>query len=61
VNNLAEVLMLQGRFAEAEKMQQETLTAGERVLGKEHPDTLKSRNNLANVLNQRGNHEQAEQ
>ena len=53
--------MLQGRFAEAEKMQQETLTAGERVLGKEHPDTLKSRNNLANVLNQRGNHEQAEQ
>ena len=58
MNNLAEVLMLQGRFAEAEKMQQETLTAGERV---EHPDTLKSRDNLANVLNQRGNHEQAEE
>jgi tetratricopeptide (TPR) repeat protein len=31
------------------------------VLGKEHPDTLASMNNLANVLNSQGKYEEAEE
>ena len=31
------------------------------MLGKEHPDTLTSKNNLAEVLSSQGNYEEAEQ
>ena len=49
MNNLAVVLGRQGRYAEAERMHQQTLQLREKVLGKEHPDTLNSRTGLALV------------
>ena len=38
-----------GRTAEAINLYEQTLTDMERLLGPEHPDTLTSRNNLANA------------
>ena len=45
--NLADALGRQGKFAEAERMQQEVLDLRRRVLGPEHPNTLATVNNLA--------------
>ncbi|EXA53652.1 hypothetical protein FOVG_01387 [Fusarium oxysporum f. sp. pisi HDV247] len=50
MNNLGNVLDDMGEYKEAEKMHRETLEAREKVLGKEHPSTLDSMNNLALVL-----------
>jgi Tetratricopeptide repeat len=41
------VLRDQGKYPEAEQMYREVVEVTERVLGKEHPDTLTSMNNLA--------------
>ena len=54
MNNLAIALWSEGHYAEAEKLYRETLDMRRRVLGPEHPDTLSSMNNLANVLDERG-------
>ena len=43
-----------GRTAEAITMQEQTLAARERVLGPDHPDTLASRGNLADVYRDAG-------
>jgi hypothetical protein len=50
MNNLAYTLQQEGHYPEAEKLQRETLSLQSRVLGAEHPDTLRSMNNLANTL-----------
>jgi tetratricopeptide (TPR) repeat protein len=50
-----------GRYGLAEVMERESLEARDLVLGKEHPDTLRSMNNLANVLGDQGKYEQAEE
>jgi hypothetical protein len=42
-------------------MLRQALRLQETVLGKEHPDTLTSMNNLAGVLRDQGKHEQAEE
>ena len=42
-------------------MNRRALEGREKVLGKEHPDTLTSVNNLASVLQGQGKHEEAEQ
>jgi hypothetical protein len=42
-------------------MHRRTLGLRETVLGKEHPDTLTTMNNLANVLSDQGKYEQAEE
>ena len=47
LNNLAESLRLQGKYAEAEAKHRQTLKYRETMLGKNHPDTLTSMNNLA--------------
>jgi tetratricopeptide (TPR) repeat protein len=39
-----------GKFAEAQELSEQTLEIRRRVLGPEHPDTLKSMNNLAWLL-----------
>ena len=52
--------MAQGRYADAEKLQRQTLDIRRRVLGKEHPDTLSSMNNLANVLSDEAKYAEAE-
>jgi len=42
-------------------MNRRALEGREKVLGKEHPDTLTSVNNLAFVLQDQGKYEEAEQ
>ncbi|MGW4681292.1 tetratricopeptide repeat protein [Micromonospora taraxaci] len=46
-NNLAYAYQAAGRLDEAIPLYEATLTAYERVLGDEHPNTLTARNNLA--------------
>jgi tetratricopeptide (TPR) repeat protein/predicted Ser/Thr protein kinase len=50
----------QGKYAEAEALESQTLEIDRRVLGPEHLDTLKSMKNLANVYNAQGKYTQAE-
>ena len=50
MNNLALVLNNQGDYKKAEQIYREVLALMERELGKEHPLTLNSMNNLASVL-----------
>jgi Flp pilus assembly protein TadD len=58
-SNLAIVLEVQGKYAEAEAEDRAVIKLREKVLGPEHPDTLASRNNLAEVLDQQGKHAEA--
>jgi tetratricopeptide (TPR) repeat protein len=44
------VLERQGKYEEAEAMHRQALEAREKVLGREHPDTLTSVNSLAYLL-----------
>jgi tetratricopeptide (TPR) repeat protein len=50
-----------GEYERVAQLHEQTLTVRERVLGAEHPDTLSSRNNLANVLRDLGEYERAAQ
>ena len=50
-----------GRWCEAYEMQVFHFRKTEKMLGKEHPDTLTSMNNLAEVLSQQGKYEEAEE
>src|SRR5580692_9425849 len=43
-----------GRSAEVIRLHEETLADRERALGPDHPDTLKSRNNLASAYQEAG-------
>jgi tetratricopeptide (TPR) repeat protein len=60
MNGLALSLYQQGKYAEAEAMQRQTLQLQETVFGKDHPDTLISMNNLASSLRQQGKYAEAE-
>jgi hypothetical protein len=51
---------LQGKYAEVEAMHRQTLQLQETVLGKDHPDTLMSMNNLAESLDQQEKYAEAE-
>ncbi|KAK6214532.1 hypothetical protein LQW54_004253 [Pestalotiopsis sp. IQ-011] len=50
-----------GKYAKAEEIYRETLELRKSVLGPEHPSTLVSINNLANMLNSQGKYEEAEE
>jgi tetratricopeptide (TPR) repeat protein len=50
----------QGRYDEAEPLYHRALEVREQVLGKEHPDTLSSINNLAELYKAQGRYEEAE-
>ncbi|KAK0745442.1 P-loop containing nucleoside triphosphate hydrolase protein [Schizothecium vesticola] len=50
-----------GKYEEAEQMYRQALQLYQKVLGKEHPSTLGSMNNLALVLDSQGKYEEAEQ
>jgi hypothetical protein len=50
MNNLASSIYGQGRYAEAEAIDRQTLQLRETVLGKDHPDTLMSIMNLGESL-----------
>jgi len=49
-----------GKYAEATAVAQQTLTLAERVLDKEHPNTLASVNNLASLYQAQGRYGEAE-
>jgi tetratricopeptide (TPR) repeat protein len=49
-----------GQYEAARAMNQSALEARKKVLGREHPDTLASMNNLALVLDSQGKYEEAE-
>jgi hypothetical protein len=51
------VLRDQGKYEQAEEMYRQVLGLSETVLGKEHPFTLTSMNNLATVLINQGKYE----
>ncbi|KAI0815407.1 Tetratricopeptide repeat-domain-containing protein [Xylaria sp. FL0064] len=58
--NMAESYSILGKYDEAETMHRQTLELREEVLGREHPSTLDSMNNLALVLNSQGKYNEAE-
>ncbi|KAL8865632.1 MAG: hypothetical protein Q9198_009229 [Flavoplaca austrocitrina] len=60
LSNAAWYAAEQGRYDEAEQMDRRALDGREKVLGKEHPDTLTSVDNLASVLRYQGKYEEAE-
>ena len=60
MNNLACVLLDEGKYAQAEALYSQALEIERRVLGPEHPDTLISMNNLAHVYWYEGKYPQAE-
>jgi tetratricopeptide (TPR) repeat protein len=60
LSNLGGCCQIKGQYAEAEAMNRQTLELKETVLGKEHPDTLASMNNLAVSLRQQGKYVEAE-
>lgn len=59
--NVAESYSLLGQYQKSEQMHRQALQLYEKVLGKEHPDTLTSMNNLALELSNLGKYEEAEQ
>ncbi|KAK7990391.1 kinesin light chain 1 [Apiospora arundinis] len=59
--NTAESHSILGKYGEAERLYRSVLELSEKVLGREHPSTLTSMNNLAEVLRQQGKYEEAEQ
>ncbi len=59
INNLALLYQHQGRYGEAEPLFKRALEAQERLLGREHPNTLLSVNNLAVLYEVQGRHGEA--
>jgi tetratricopeptide (TPR) repeat protein len=53
-------LVVDGKYVEAEEMQSRVFEWRKRTLGEEHPDTLRSANNLAEALERAGNYREAE-
>jgi hypothetical protein len=49
-----------GKYNEAEALHREALGLREKVFGRDHPNTLTSMNNLAEVLRPQGKHDEAE-
>jgi hypothetical protein len=60
MNTLAVLYYSQAKYAQAEEFASETLQIRRRVLGLDHPDTLRSRNNLANTYQEQGKYASAE-
>ncbi|KAF3002783.1 hypothetical protein E8E15_001031, partial [Penicillium rubens] len=60
LSNCGWFLDLQGVYEEAEAMHRRALEAREKVLGREHPDTLTSVSNLGLVLSSQGKYDEAE-
>ena len=58
--NLASSLLVQGKYPEAEALQNQVLEARERVLGPDHPRTLAIKCNLAGSLSGQGKHPEVE-
>ncbi|MCJ1471355.1 hypothetical protein MMC07_010003, partial [Pseudocyphellaria aurata] len=61
LNKAGRYAALHGNYSTAEEMTGRALEEGTKMLGKTHPDTLTSVNNLASVLLEQGEYEAAEQ
>ncbi|KAL9591591.1 MAG: hypothetical protein Q9179_007568 [Wetmoreana sp. 5 TL-2023] len=61
LSNAAWYAAEQGSYDDAEQMNRRALDSREKMLGKEHPNTLTSVSNLASVLRCQGKYEEAEQ
>ena len=59
-NDIAWVLIGQGRYSGAESILRDVVVTRETVLGREHPDTLLSRSSLAVALDDQGKYVEAE-
>uniref|UniRef100_Q024L1 Tetratricopeptide TPR_2 repeat protein n=1 Tax=Solibacter usitatus (strain Ellin6076) TaxID=234267 RepID=Q024L1_SOLUE len=60
LNVQGSLLQESGRYAEAEPLAKEALEIRKRVLGEEHPDTIRSQNNLAGLYQRMGRYAEAE-
>jgi hypothetical protein len=56
MHSLTGLLDRQGKYEEAEDMNQRTLELREKTLGKDHPNTLDSMDRLAYVLTKQDKH-----
>jgi hypothetical protein len=56
---ISAILSDQHKYAEAEKLQRETITVQRRALGPDHPDTAFSTYNLGSILIAEGKREEA--
>ena len=61
IDRMERFLFRIGRWSEAYEMRVFHLRKTEKMLGKEHPSTLRSMNNLAEVLRSQGKYEEAEE
>ncbi|KAJ4179575.1 hypothetical protein NW767_014587 [Fusarium falciforme] len=61
LTNIGWYRWMRGRYEEAEQVTRRALEGREKVLGREHPHTLTSVNNLGLVLQSQGKYEEAEQ
>jgi tetratricopeptide (TPR) repeat protein len=59
MNNLANMLFLEGHYADAEKLEREALAIQRRVLGPDHPDTAMSTYNLGGIALHKGKPDEA--
>lgn len=59
--NVSWYFQTSGDFTSVEPIARPSLTLRETVLGKEHPDTLTSKNNVASVLRSQGKYKEAEE
>jgi hypothetical protein len=60
ISSLARVLVLQGKYKDADAIDRQTLSLRKKVLRSKYLDTLTSINNLAGVLNRQGKYKEAE-
>jgi CHAT domain-containing protein/tetratricopeptide (TPR) repeat protein len=60
LNKQVEQLYRQGKYKEAVNIAEKALALGERVLGREHSETLRSLNNLATLYDSQGRYPEAE-
>ncbi|KAI0864540.1 kinesin light chain 1 [Xylaria cubensis] len=58
---IAKSYSMLGKYNKAERLYQQTLRLRKEVLGREHPDTLSSMNNLGNAFNNQGKYKEAEE
>ncbi len=60
MSNLQAIYLAQRRYKEAEPIANEVMQIRRRVLGEEHPDTLRSAHNLAAIYGSLGRYREAE-
>jgi tetratricopeptide (TPR) repeat protein len=58
--NVGQSLSVLGKYQEAEQIHRQALELREKVLGREHPNTLTSINSLGSILNNEGKYDEVE-